>query len=207
MADIHGDPRDAAQMPDAAGAGPAPVPYGGARQGAEPPLYDPGPLQVVDYAGSVLHATPMGNAVQQDRAAAYGITAADLGVSATPDAPYYPGPLGPVNAAGDRDAGGMDDVCGDVAGAVAAAQARWGELQGDLGTTGTPGPGALPVHAGTIGDLVQFPPSALDPGAGVGTTLPTAAFYDPPRDYGGNQSVTTGYIGNEPPPGFQGEAQ
>lgn len=49
----------------------------------------------------------------------------------------------------------------------------------------------------TYGDLVDFPASPLDPGAGVGNTTPTGAFFDPPREYGGEQGA----------PGYQGEAQ
>jgi hypothetical protein len=63
----------------------------------------------------------------------------------------------------------------------------------------------LPL-GGMYGDLMHFPPNALDPGAGVGNTLPTAGFYDPPRGYGGAEGAP-GYIGNEPPAGYQGEAQ
>src|SRR5215469_4434764 len=112
MADIHGDPRDAPQSPSAPGSGSAPVPYHGGAQFSEPPLYDANmTVQLVDHAADVLHPTPAGNAVTQDRGAAYGINGTpDLGIAATPDAPYYPGPLAPINAAGDRDAGGMDDV-------------------------------------------------------------------------------------------------
>ena len=100
--------------------------------------------------------------------------------------PYYGGPLDPVEAMGDADAGGRDDVSSTVAGAVANANARWHEHQSDTFGVGS-----------TIGDLVNFPPSPLDPGAGVGNTAPAAAFYDPPRGYGGTQGA----------PGYQGEAQ
>jgi len=91
--------------------------------------------------------------------------------------PYYGGPLAPVDVMGDPDAGGRDDV--------AATNARWHEHQSDTFGVGS-----------TIGDLMDFPPSPLDPGAGVGNTAPAAAFFDPPRDYGGEQGA----------PGYQGEA-
>jgi len=99
--------------------------------------------------------------------------------------PYYGGPLAPVDVMGDPDAGGRDDVAATVAGAAAAANARWHEHQSDTFGVGS-----------TIGDLMDFPPSPLDPGAGVGNTAPAAAFFDPPRDYGGEQGA----------PGYQGEA-
>ena len=99
--------------------------------------------------------------------------------------PYYAGPLDPVMAMGDADPGGRDDVSATVGGSVAAANARWHEHQTDTFGVGS-----------TIGDLVDFPPSPLDPGTGVGNTAPTGDFYDPPRDYGGEQGA----------PGYQGEA-
>jgi hypothetical protein len=90
-------------------------------------------------------------------------------------APYAAGSPQAVYVGGDGDAGGRDDVAGTVAGAVAAAQARYHEHQGD-----TYGQGSR------IGDPVPFPPNPLDPGAGsLGTTDPAGAYYDPPRDYGG----------------------
>ena len=100
--------------------------------------------------------------------------------------PYYGGPVDPVEAMGDGDAGGRDDVSATVAGSVEAANARWHEHQTDTFGVGS-----------TIGDLVHFPPSPLDPGAGVGNTTPTGAFYDPPRGYGEEQGA----------PGYQGDAQ
>src|SRR5262249_17536967 len=89
------------------------------------------------------------------------------------DAPYYAGPLSPIFTGGDSDAGGRDDVAGDVAGSVAAATARWRELQSD----------ALPAGS-VIGDPMALPPSPLGPGVGsLGLTDPMGAFYDPPREY------------------------
>ena len=103
-----------------------------------------------------------------------------------PAAPYYAGPLAPVDAMGDADPGGRDNVAGTVGESVTSANARLHELQSDTFGVGS-----------TIGDLVMFPPAPLDPGAGVGNTAPTGDFYDPPRDYGGLQGA----------PGYQGEAQ
>jgi hypothetical protein len=81
----------------------------------------------------------------------------------------------PIYAGGAADAGGRDIVSGTVAGAVAAAEARFGELAGD-----TYGQGS---H---IGDPMTLPPSPLDPGVGsLGEALPSGAYYDPPRNYGG----------------------
>ena len=164
MADIHGSPGDAPQMPAAPGAGPAPVPYAGADLSPEPPGYaaDPGPLG--DPAASVMAGVTGLNTTES--AAAHDIAA---GLA---DAPYYAGPLAPVNAMGDNDAGGRDDVAGDVAGAVANATARWREFQSD-----TYGEGSV------IGDLMTFPPSPLDPGTVGGLTDPSGAFYDPDRTY------------------------
>jgi hypothetical protein len=88
-------------------------------------------------------------------------------------APYTPGEPGHIHVHGDPDPGGSDKTAGDVAGAVAAAQARQAELESD-----TFGQGSV------IGDLMTLPPNPLDPGAGSGVTDPSGAFYDPPRDYG-----------------------
>ena len=177
MADIHGSPASAAQNPQAAGAGSAPVPFPGSLP-AEPPAY-----------GAVLDLTDAGAAVMSGIPSMPGLSEqpwahdADAG---PPDAPYYPGPLAPIDTAGDPDAGGRDDVAATVAQAVANATARWQEFQSDTFGQGS-----------TYGDLVHFPPSPLDPGAGVGNTMPTGGFYDPPRVYGGAQGA----------PGYEGEAQ
>lgn len=179
MADIHGSPADAGQMPQAGSAGSAPVPYAGAGQSPEPPAYSAGGLDVADAGAEVMNGIPPMPSVQESPAA-YSIPA---GLA---DAPYYPGDISPVDAGGDPDAGGRDSVAGDVAGAVANSTARWRELQSDTFGQG-----------GVIGDLMTFPPAPLDPGAGVGNTTPSGGFFDPPRDYGGEQG----------PPGYQGEAQ
>ena len=80
-------------------------------------------------------------------------------------APYAAGSPQPISTAGAADAGGRDIVAGTVAGAVAAAEARFGELQGD-----TYGQGS------TIGDLYDLPAASS-----TGTT--GGGYYDPPRNY------------------------
>lgn len=165
MADIHGSPGSAPQMPAAPGAGPAPVPYGGADLSPEPPDYAAADFADAGGATSAILAGVTGLNTTES-AAAHDIAAA------TVDAPYYPGPLAPIDAAGDADAGGRDDVAGDVAGAVAHAEARWHEYLSD-----TVGQGS------TIGDILNFPPSPLDPGTVGGLTDPSGAFYDPDRTY------------------------
>ena len=146
-------------MPQATTAGPAPVPYGGP------------PFALAPDSGAPLPDVPMGSTPGGD------VMSAVPGASplAAPNVnPYEPGAVSPVMFAADADAGGRDIVSGTVAGAVAAAEARFGELQGD--TLG------LGSH---IGDLMSFPPSPLDPGAGPGLTDPTGHYFDPPRNYGG----------------------
>lgn len=83
-------------------------------------------------------------------------------------APYEPGSPDPVYVGGDADAGGRDDVAGDVAGAKAAALARAAEHQSD-----TYGQGSV------IGDLLP-PPGPGSPGV---TAPGEAAIYDPDRVY------------------------
>lgn len=86
-------------------------------------------------------------------------------------APYAPGSPGPIEAHGDADAGGRDDVAGSVDAAVASAQARYHEHETDTYGLGS-----------TIGDLMQMPSTGLDPSASSpGTTDPAGSFYDPPR--------------------------
>jgi hypothetical protein len=88
-------------------------------------------------------------------------------------APYDPGTLSPIQAHGDADAGGRDDVASTVDGAVANAEARYQEHMSDTYGLGS-----------TIGDLVAMPPVGLDPAASSpGTTDPAGSFYDPPRNY------------------------
>lgn len=76
-------------------------------------------------------------------------------------APYAAGPEVHIQVHGDNDAGGQDKTSPVVQGAVDAAMARQRELQSD-----TYGQGSV------IGDIIGVP---LNP----------AAYYDPPRDYGG----------------------
>jgi hypothetical protein len=73
---------------------------------------------------------------------------------------------------GDADAGGRDNVAGDVAGAQAAAEARYREHQSD-----TYGQGSV------IGDVMTLPPSPLDTPAAPGVTDPSGHYYTPPRTY------------------------
>lgn len=179
MTEIPLSPGPAPQMPAAPDSGPAPVPYAGADLSPEPPVYaaDLGPL--ADAAGAVMAGVTGLNTTES--AVAHDVNAG------TADAPYFPGHTDPIFAAGDDDAGGRSDVAGDVAGAVANATARWQELQSDTFGQGS-----------TIGDLMTFPASPLDPGAvgGLkGGTDPSGAFYDPPR---GGSPETYINSGNEP---------
>lgn len=176
MADVHGSPGAAPQMPAASGPGPAPVPYNGQLPGGY--AVPAGPMGPDGAVAEVMQFP--GQALTLPHPAAYDVAA---GVA---DAPYYAGPLAPIDAAGDNDAGGRDDVAATVGQAVANAEARFTEHQSD-----TYGQGSV------IGDLVTFPPSPLDPGAGVGNTMPAGGFYDPDRDYGGAKGA----------PGYQGKAQ
>jgi hypothetical protein len=157
-------PEPPGQMPQASTPGPAPVPYaGGTDQRPEPPLY----------------AVPgVSTGLALDAGVLVGVTGANH-VTSSPLAapnpnPYEAGSVSPVMFPGDADPGGRDIVSGTVAGAVAAAQARFGELAGDTYTQGS--------H---VGDLMKLPPGPLDPGVGsLGETLPAGHYYTPPRDYG-----------------------
>jgi hypothetical protein len=147
------------QMPQA-GAGPAPVPYGGpgwalAPDTAGPPDVSPDATPGPEVMGGLPGGSPL---------------------AAPNPNPYEPGMISPVYAGGDADAGGRDTVSATVAGAVANAEARFGELAGDTYGLGS--------H---IGDLMSFPPSPLDPGAGPGLTDPEGHYYTPPRGYEGNE--------------------
>lgn len=161
MADIHGSPGDAPQMPAASGPGPAPVPYGG---GDPTPTMSAPETVVFGSAGDdVMAGVAGGNAVQESSYA--------HDVNAGLVTPYYPGSLSPIYVGGDADAGGRDDVAGTVAGAVAAAEARFAEHQSDAVNTGS----------GVIGDLMTIPPNSMDPA--VGALGPEGGYYDPPRNY------------------------
>ena len=165
MADIHGSPAAAAQMPAAPNSGPAPAPYSGAGLSPEPPEYGiPGVTFGMAADAGFLGAVS-GNAVQE---AGYAHD-----VNAGLCTPYYAGAVSPINAAGDADAGGRDIVSGTVAGSVAAREAWFTEQNGDTLTAGS-----------VIGDIMTLPPSPLDPGVdSLGTTDPSGAYYDPPRTY------------------------
>ena len=143
-------------MPQAGTPGAAPVPYAGPDERPEPPVYSvPGVSTGVAPGAGVLNS----------------LTGSAL--AAPNPNPYEAGSPSPVMFHADADPGGRDIVSGTVAGAVAAAEARFGELQGD-----TYGQGS---H---IGDLMPFGPNPLDPGAGPGLTDPYGHYYDPPRGYG-----------------------
>ena len=89
MADVHGSPADSPQNPQATSAGSAPVPYQGADQSPEPPDYmaEMGPM--ADAAGAVMAGVSGPTVVES--AAAHDIAA---GLA---DAPYYPGPVAPID--------------------------------------------------------------------------------------------------------------
>ena len=107
------------QMPAAPNAGPAPVPYGGADVSPEPPGYGP-PLDTARDPGmGVMDGVAPGNAMQESG------YAHDMNAGLC--TPFYGGAISPIQAHGDADAGGRDDVADSVAGAVAAASARWHE--------------------------------------------------------------------------------
>ena len=155
-------PTEPPQMPQASMPGIAPVPYTG-----------PDELGQVHYAATgvsftlpsveVLNGTD-GNAVQSSG------YATDVNAGLVVD--YVPGDISPIAVGGAADAGGRDDVSGTVAGAVANAEARYLEHEGDTHPAGS-----------VIGDLMTLPPGPLDPGAAPGTTDPSGAYYDPPRSY------------------------
>jgi hypothetical protein len=180
MADIHGSPAsDGSQMPQAMTSGPAPVPYTGPDQAPEPPGYGSGiaALTMGMGAGADVLVGVSGNAVQESGYA--------HDVNAGLCTPYFAGQVSPIQAHGDADAGGRDDVSGTVAGAVANAEARFMEHESDTLQQGS-----------VIGDLMALPPSPLDPGVGsLGITDPSGAFYDPPR---GGPPSTFPNTGNEP---------
>ena len=204
MADINSPP-GAPQMPKAPGPGPAPVPYPGGRDQAEgnPPVYEAAPLEMAPADGYVLHGVTGLNTVQDPSAHTLDGNPGPSPLATS----YYAGQQAPVYVHGDADAGNASNIAATVGESVAMATGRWQELQSD---TFKPGPvagtvvhnepnlSAHPQQQGSvIGDLIHFPPAALDPGAGVGNTAPTGGFYDPVREYGGAEGA----------PGYQGEAQ
>src|SRR5690348_14193832 len=80
-------------------------------------------------------------------------------------APYAPGEPQPIAFYGDNNPAGRDDVAGSVAGAQAAAEARFREHMGD-----TYGQGSQ------IGDTMNLPADST-------TGTQGGAYYDPPRNY------------------------
>ena len=127
MADIHGSPGDAPQMPAATGPGPAPAPYGGSDLSPEPPAYAVDGVSFAAPGAEVMNGVS-GNGVQESGYA--------HDISAGLVAPYAPGTPSLIAVHGDADAGGRDDAAGTVAGAVANAEARYLEYQSDAVTAG-----------------------------------------------------------------------
>lgn len=137
MADLHGSPGDAPQMP-AAGSGPAPVPYAGPDQSPEPPPYSAAATGFGTPGAGFLGGVTGTMGVQE---AGY---AHDLNAGLV--TPHYAGGISPIVVGGDNDAGGRDDVSATVAGAVHAAEARYLEYEADTHAQGS-----------TIGDLYTLP--------------------------------------------------
>jgi hypothetical protein len=160
-------PTTPGQMPQANTSGPAPAPYTGPDQGAG----------IITYAATgvsfQLPGVEVMDGVDGSKVQESGY-AHDVNAGLVTD--YHPGAISLITVGGDADAGGRDDVADSVAGAVANSEARYLEHEGDTHGTGN-----------TIGDLMTFPPSPLDPGAGPGLTDPAGHYYDPPRAYGGNE--------------------
>lgn len=156
-------PQPPGQMPGAA-SGPAPVPFTGPDQTAGIITYAATGVSFHLPGVDVMGGTDGADKVQES------------GYAHDPNAGlvtcYYPGAVSPIGVHGDADAGGRDDVAGSPAGAVANSEARYLEHEGDTHGTGS-----------TIGDVMTFPPSPLDPGAAPGEALPSGAYYDPPRSY------------------------
>jgi hypothetical protein len=142
------------QMPAAPDSGPAPVPYAG--PDLSPQDYGPDVVTPRDPGSMDVMAGVSGNGVQES-ASAHDMNAGLV-------TPYYGGPLAPVDAMGDPDAGGRDDVAGTVAGAVASAEARYHEHASDATA---PGPSQ-------IGDTLPLAP--VDSNPAVGTNDPYGPF-------------------------------
>jgi hypothetical protein len=153
-------------MPQADTPGPAPVPYGGPSWPMAPDSGAPLP----DVSPS---STPGAGVLAGVTGANY---VSEAPVTAPNPNPYEAGAINPIYVGGDADPGGRDIVSASVAGAVANAEARFGELAGDTYALGS-----------QVGDTFTFPPSPLDPGAGPGLTDPEGHYYDPPRSYEGNE--------------------
>jgi hypothetical protein len=136
-------------MAAVAGSGSEPVPYTGPDVSTEPPTYS---VPAFTDAGGVTSAVLAGVSGHGVQESGY---AHDLSAGLT--APYMPGTPSAVYTGADADAGGRDDAAGSVAGAVAAAEARWHELAGDTYAQGSQiGDGVtLPV----VPEDAQPPPS------------------------------------------------
>jgi len=143
-------------MPQASMPGIAPVPYTGPDESPEPPIYAPQPVTFATPGVVVLAGAEGG--LLQESGYAHDVNAGLL-------ANFDPGSVSPVAMAGPGDAGARDTVSGTVAGAVAAAEGRYLEHEGDTHAAGKP-----------IGDSLGVPVES--PGNFGG------AYYDPPRDYG-----------------------
>jgi hypothetical protein len=150
-------------MPQATSPGPAPTPYSAGSQRPEPPDYSPMPVSF-STPGVIVLAPAEGGPLQES---AY---AHDVNAGLVAD--FYPGAISPVTVGGNADAGGRDDVADSVAGAVANAEARYLEHEGDTHGIGS-----------TIGDVFALPAGPLDPGAAPGEAAPSGAYFDPPRSY------------------------
>jgi hypothetical protein len=153
-------PTEPGQGPAAPNAGPAPVPFTGDQSAGNAPLPSAAPVPRDTPGAQVMGGVTGANHVSEAPWAAPNVN------------PYEAGSISPIFTGGDADPGGRDDVRGSVGAAVAAAEARFGEHQGDTYAQGS-----------VIGDLMSFPSSPLDPPAGPGLTDPAGAFYDPPRNY------------------------
>ncbi len=150
-------PAEPEQMPAAPNSGPAPVPYGGPGFAIAPDMLAPVPVVApgVGAGAGVLVGVTGANDVSEAPLAAPNVN------------PYDAGGISEIYTGGDDNPAGLDDVAGSVAASVAAAEARFGTIIGDLmtfpGTTATGAP--------------------LDPGAAAGVTEPGGGFYEPPRNY------------------------
>jgi hypothetical protein len=151
------------QMPQASMPGIAPAPYSGPDERPEPPDYSP--MTVSFSTPGVLVLAPAEGGLLQESAYAHDINAGLV-------AQFVPGDISPITVGGNADSGGRDDVAGSVAGAVANAEARYLEHEGDTHGSGS-----------TIGDVFTLPPGPIDPGSSAGEALPTGAYFDPPREY------------------------
>jgi hypothetical protein len=119
------------------------------------------------------HETPLPYSPPDDGLA--GVTARAPGASGPPDAGVLV--TGVRDLTGERLAqlaAGEADAGAAMAAGMAAEHDRRNHYETDI----------MPLGA-MYGDTMTLPPSPLDPGVGsLGTTDPSGALYDPPRDYG-----------------------